>query len=99
MGTTPLPAKQDMAKELWRVASTLTQEAQEAALRKCHELSFDTTRGHIPLEETLINLTSARDVILDAVDKRKLVQLPLKLQYALLDQTRLASDELTALIT
>jgi len=36
-------------------------------------------------------------LILDAVDERKLVQLPLKLQYALLEQTRFASDELTLL--
>ncbi len=49
MSTMPRPAKQDIPNELWRVASTLTQEAQDAALRKCRELGFDISRGHIPL--------------------------------------------------
>src|SRR6266849_742198 len=91
------PEKQDIPKELWRIASTLTQEAQEAAARKCKELGFDPNKGRISLEETFINLTAARDVILDAVEKNKITQLPLKLQSSLLDQLRLVSAELTSI--
>jgi hypothetical protein len=93
----PSPDKKDIPKELWRIATTLTKEAQEAAVRKCQELEFDTNRGHIPLEETLINLSDARDVIIDAVEKNKLIQLPLKLQFSLLAQLISASDELASI--
>src|SRR5208337_3039108 len=91
------PANTDISRELWRVASTLTPEAQEAAVRKCVELGFDQKRGHIPLEETLINLSEARDTITEAVEKNKIKQLPLKLQASLLAELNLASDELAAL--
>jgi hypothetical protein len=93
----PSPDKQEIPKELWQVATTLTAEAQEAAVRKCQELGFDTSRGHIPLAETLINLSDARDVIIDAVEKNKMTQLPLKLQYSLLEQLKSASDQLASI--
>ncbi len=92
-----MPSPNNIPKELWQVATTLTQEAQEAAVRKCQELAFDTIRGHIPLEETLINLSDARDVIIDAVEKNKMTQLPLKLQYSLLEQLKSASDQLASI--
>jgi hypothetical protein len=98
MATTPLPIKEDLPQQLRDIATTLTPEAQNAALRKARELSFDLERGRIPLEETLINLNQAREVLLDAVDKKKLVQLPLKLQYTLLAQTQRVSQSLTSLI-
>jgi len=82
-----LPKKEDLPKQLWDVATTLTPEAQNASLKKAKELGFDLERGRIPLEETLINLNHAREVLLDAVEKSKLVQLPLKIQYSLLVQT------------
>jgi DNA repair exonuclease SbcCD ATPase subunit len=98
MGTSSaLPQKQDLPKEIWRVATTLTDDAQNAAMRKARELGFDLNRGRIPLEETLINLSLNRDILLDAADKNKLVQLPLKLQYNLLAQTQKVSESLTAL--
>jgi hypothetical protein len=93
----PSPDKQALPKELWQVATTLTKEAQEAAVGKCAELGFDVNRGHIPLDETLINLSDARDVIIDAVEKNKVTQLPLKLQYSLLEQLKSASDQLASI--
>lgn len=93
----PSPSKEALPKELWQVATTLTKEAQEAAVKKCEELGFDVNRGHISLEETLINLSDARDVIIDAVDKNKLTQIPLKLQYSLLDQLTSAGDQLASI--
>lgn len=92
-----VPQKQDIPKELWRVATTMSDDAQNAALRKCRELGFDTNKGRISLEETFINLSQARDILVDAVEKQKLIQLPLKLQYTLLAQTEKAAQSLTAL--
>lgn len=99
MGTSSaLPQKQDVPKEIWKVATTLSDDAQNAAMRKARELGFDITKARIPLEETLINLSHNRDILIDAADKNKLSQLPLKLQYTLLSQTQKISEGLTALV-
>jgi hypothetical protein len=99
MGTpASLPSKEDLPKQLWELATTLTTESQSAGLKRAKELGFDLERGRISLEETLINLNHARDVLLDAVNQNKLVQLPLKLQYALFSQTQRVSQALTALV-
>ena len=98
MSANVVPFKQDLPKELKLVVTTLSDDAQNAALRKCQELGFDTTKGIISLEETLINLSSARDILLDAVDKGRLTQLPLKLQYTLFEQTQRVAQALTALV-
>jgi chromosome segregation ATPase len=98
MSSNPIPRKQDLAQDLRRVATTLTDDAQNAALRRCKELSFDTNKGLISLEETLINLSSARDILLDAVEKGKLIQLPLRLQYSLYEQIQRIAQQLTSLV-
>lgn len=98
MSSNPIPPKQDLAQELRRIATTLTDDAQNAALRRCKELNFDTNKGLISLEETLINLSSARDILLDAVEKRKLIQLPLRLQHSLYEQTQRIAQQLTSLV-
>jgi hypothetical protein len=98
VATTPLPRKEELPQQLFDVATTLTTEAQNAALKKARELGFNLDRGRISLEETLINLNQAREILVDAVEKRKLVQLPLKLQYSLLAQTQRVSQSLSGLI-
>lgn len=92
------PTKEGLPKELQRILNTLTEDAQRAAIRKCTELGFDPNKGRISLEETLINLTQARDILLDAIDKGKFVQLPLKLQYAFYGQVLGVDRELKELI-
>ena len=94
----PLPQKEDLPKEIGRVATTLSDEAQKAAIQKCDELGFDLNRGRIPLQETLINLSHSRDVLIDAAQNNKLFQLPLKLQHTLFSQTQKISEALTALV-
>jgi hypothetical protein len=94
-----LPQKQELPSEIWKVATTLSDEAQDAAFRKARELGFDLNKGRISLEETFINLSHARNIIVDAVEKKKIVQLPLKLQYTLLLETQKSSDALKALMT
>jgi hypothetical protein len=99
MGTVPLPPKQNLPKELFDVATTLSPEAQNAALKKAQELGFDLQRGRIPLQETMINLNQAREVLVDAINQNKLVQLPLKLQYTLFSEAQRVSQNLSALIS
>ena len=61
MGTpASLPSKEDLPKQLWELATTLTTESQSAGLKRAKELGFDLERGRISLEETLINLNHAR---------------------------------------
>jgi methyl-accepting chemotaxis protein len=98
MSTDPTPPKQDLAKEIWRIATSLSDEMQNAAIRKARELGFALTKGRIPLDETLINLTQIRDLLIDAVQTNKLVQLPIKVQIALLSHTQRVADSLTALV-
>jgi hypothetical protein len=55
MSTSPsVQPKEDVAKEIGRIASTLTDDMQ-SALKKARDLGFDLTRGRLTLEETLIN--------------------------------------------
>src|SRR5262245_14521756 len=93
-----LPQKQDLPKEIWKVATTLSDDAQNAAIRKASELGFDLAKGRIPLHETLLNLSHNRDILLDAAENNKLSQLPLKLQYNLLTQSQKISEALNALV-
>ncbi len=74
----PLPSKEDVPKAIWRIANSMSDEAQNVALNKAREMGFDLAKTRISLEETLINLSKARDVLLDAVEKTKIPQLPLK---------------------
>ncbi len=44
---TPLPPKEDVAKEIGRLATTLSSDMQNAALNKARELGFDLNKGRI----------------------------------------------------
>lgn len=66
-----------MLEQIWKVLTTLTEEAQQAALSKCTELGLDKNRGIVSLDESFINLTSATNILIDAIDKKKLIQLPI----------------------
>lgn len=74
----------DLLGQIWNILTTLTEEAMAAAQKKCMEMSFDPNRGVISLAETFINLSSARNVLADAIDQKKLIQLPITLQRELL---------------
>jgi uncharacterized coiled-coil DUF342 family protein len=93
-----VPSKEELAKEFSRVLTTLTEEAQHAAIRKVSELGFDPNKGRISLEETLINMTQARDILLDAIERGKISQIPLKLQYILYNQVQAIGRDLTELV-
>lgn len=69
-----------MIEKIWGILTTFTEESQQAALAKCIELGFDTKRGDVSLDESYINLSSACNILKDAIEKRKLIQLPISIQ-------------------
>jgi hypothetical protein len=87
-----------MIDELYSTLTTLTEEAETAALQRCKDLSFDTNRGVVSLEESFVNLNSARDILIDAIETRKLIQLPITVQTVLRDNLADISRGLTSLV-
>jgi hypothetical protein len=77
-------AKDDFLSQIWSICTTLTEEAMAVASAKVKELGFDPNRGLVPLPESFINLSSARSIVEDAIEKQKLVQLPITVQKELL---------------
>lgn len=69
-----------MIEKMWEILTTLTEASQQAALSKCEELGFDKNRGVVSLDESFINLTSACNILKDAIEKEKLIQLPITVQ-------------------
>ncbi|MBU2444941.1 MAG: hypothetical protein KJ666_05135 [Bacteroidetes bacterium] len=88
-----------MIEKMWEILTTFTEESQKAALDKCNELGFDTKRGVVPLDESFINLNAARHILADAIEKRKLIQLPITVQKALLSHLESISRSLSSLIS
>jgi len=72
-----------MIETIWEVLTTFSSEAQQQATSKCEELGFDQTRGVISLSESYINLNSATNILKDAIEKNKLIQLPISIQKIL----------------
>lgn len=99
--TTPAPVttvpKEDFLTQIWEISTTLTEEAIAAALAKAVESGFDPNRGIVSLQESFINLSSARAVLEDAIDKKKLIQLPITVQKELLTNLQGISKALQGL--
>jgi len=76
--------KDSFLHDIFSICTTLTPEATAAASEKAKELGFDVDRGIVSLRETFINLSSARMVLEDAIEKEKLVQLPITVQKEVL---------------
>jgi hypothetical protein len=91
-------AKDDFLSRIWSICTTLTEEAMAVASAKAKELGFDADRGLVPLPESFINLSSARSIIEDAIEKQKLVQLPVTVQKELLANLETISKSLQGLI-
>ncbi len=86
-----------MIDKMWAILTTFTDEAQQAALAKCKELGLDQTRGVVSLDESYINLSSARNVLKDAIEKKKLIQLPITIQKDLVAALEAIATRQTAL--
>lgn len=87
-----------MIEKIWEILTTLTEEAQNAALAKCKEIGFDPNRGVVSLDESFINLNFAILILKDAIEKKKLIQLPITVQKTLIDYLNAISRFLTSLI-
>lgn len=74
-----------MIEQMHEILTALTEEAQTAAINKCQELGFDMNRGLVSLNESFINLNAARSILIDAIEKEKLIQLPITIQQNLLN--------------
>lgn len=72
-----------MIEKLWELLTTFTVESQQAALAKCSELGLDQNRGVVSLDESYINLNAACNILKDAIEKNKLIQLPISIQKIL----------------
>src|ERR1700745_1006022 len=90
-------AKDDLLSRIWSISTTLTEEAMAVASAKAKELGFDPNRGLVPLPESFINLSSGRSTIEDAIEKQKLVQLPITVQKELLVNLEAISKSLQGL--
>jgi predicted nucleic acid-binding Zn-ribbon protein len=86
-----------MIEKIWDILTTLTEQARSSALAKCNELGFDPNRGVVSLEESFINLDAVRSILMDAIEKRKLIQLPITVQKVLLAQLEAIAKSLTGL--
>lgn len=72
-----------MTEQIWEKLNSLTEDAQNAAIAKAKELSFDLNKGLITFDESLINLNADVATLRDAIQKSKLQQLPLSIQKVL----------------
>ena len=90
--------KDSIPGKLWDVVTTLSESVQQAGIRKAQDLGIDLDAGQIPFQETLVNLSHNRDVLRDAIERGRIVQLPLKLQYRLLAETTKVKTQLDALV-
>jgi uncharacterized protein YoxC len=86
-----------MIDKIWEILTTFTEEAQNAAFAKCKELGFDTSRGIVPLDESFINLNTAKFILVDAIEKKKLIQLPITVQKTLFNNLEAISKYLVGL--
>lgn len=87
-----------MIEKMWEILTTLTEESQQAALSKCAELGLDTNRGVVPLDESFLNLNAVRITLIDAIEKKKLIQLPVTVQKILIANLEAISKQQTGLI-
>ncbi len=80
------------------LCTTLSSEAIDAAESKAKANQFDVNRGDITFTEVAINLTSAREALKDAIEKQKLIQLPITVQKELLANLQTISRALQGLM-
>lgn len=76
---------------------SLSSDAFSAATHKCEALGLDQNKGEIPLSESFINLDSAVKILCDAIENKKLIQLPLTIQRELLGIIESISEKLIRL--
>src|SRR4051812_38900905 len=86
-----------MLEDIFKLLTTFTEEAQASAISVCEEKGFNKKPEQVSLEEAFINVTYCRNIIVDAIEKQKLIQLPITLQTSLLKLLSEVSRALTSL--
>ncbi|MGB8481632.1 MAG: hypothetical protein WCE63_22745 [Acidobacteriaceae bacterium] len=80
----PEQQRPEYLSEIWSICTTLSDEAIDAAESKAKANQFNIDRGDVTFTEISINLRSARNTLIDAIEKKKLIQLPITVQKELL---------------
>jgi chromosome segregation ATPase len=86
-----------MTESIWEKLNTVTADAQNAAVAKAKDSKFDLNKGQITMDESFINLNDDIATLRDAIQKKKLQQLPISLQRSLHDDIEKISKCLTSL--
>jgi len=86
-----------LLNDIWELTTKLSDEAIDAAALKAQELGLDLDRGVVSFAETRINLLASRNLIVDAIDNEKLVQLPVSIQQDLLAKLTEITQSVVAL--
>jgi hypothetical protein len=87
--------KDQLPSELRHALSVLSDEAQHAASHRFIESGLDPHGGGLSLDEAMVTLSHARDVLADALETGKFVQSPLAVQYDLYGQVQALGLALT----
>lgn len=87
-----------MIEEIWKLLSKFTTEAHEAVLAKCTELNFNQDSGIVSINESYINLNWSCNTLKEAIEKKKLIQLPITIQNEFLEHLKLISTNHDALL-
>lgn len=86
-----------MIDKIWEKLNRLSEDAEKAAIAKAKELGFDLNKGEITLDESFINLNADVASLRDAIEKEKLIQLPLSIQREIDKELEAISNSLTGL--
>lgn len=89
----------DYLSEILLLCTTLSSEALDAAEAKAKANQLNVDRGDITYTEVAINLISAREVLKDAIEKQKLIQLPITVQKELLTNLQAISRALQGIMS
>jgi hypothetical protein len=88
----------DYLAQIWSLCTTLSSEALDAAETKTKANQFNVDRGDVSFTEVAINLASAREVLKDAIEQQKLIQLPITVQKELFSNLQVISKALQGIM-
>ena len=91
------PTKKQLPGELRRALDAMSDEALQVASRKFIESGLGPNHGGISFDETLVNLTHARDVLSAALNTGMFIQSSLRIQHELYGQVRALDGQLADL--
>jgi len=88
-----------MIEQIWKLQNKFSNEAHQEALSKCIELGLAQDSGVVPLDDSYINLIWSCNTLKDAIEKKKLIQLPITIQLELIEALEKISSNHESLLT